>query len=184
LGEVRHAELANAAAALGVGHVELLDHSDGALRSVPLDRLGAEVARVTRERSADLVLVFDEGGVTGHPDHARATEAALYGATELPVLAWTIPRDVADTLNAELGTAFVGRTTAEIDVVVTVDREAQSRAIACHVSQSVENLVLARRLELQGEAEWLRWLRAPSGGTPERALFAPAQLPSAIRPTA
>jgi LmbE family N-acetylglucosaminyl deacetylase len=37
----------------------------------------------------DLLLVFDECGVTGHPDHVRATEAALDAArsAHLPVVA-------------------------------------------------------------------------------------------------
>jgi N-acetylglucosamine malate deacetylase 2 len=161
LHETRRVELSSAAAALGIGSVELWGHPDGSLTSVGLDRLAETVADAARRTAADLLVVFDEHGVTGHPDHCRATEAALVGAPALPVLAWTVPLQVADALNAELGTRFVGRGAHEIDLVLTVDREAQRRAIACHASQCDGNTVLRRRLELSGDREWLRWLRRP-----------------------
>lgn len=168
LGERRGAELRAAAVELGLGRVELRDHPDGALATVPLEQLAAEVATMAGEVGADLLVVFDEGGVTGHPDHCRATEAAVAGAPAVPVLAWTLPRQVADTLNADLGTSFVGRADREIDVVLPVDRVGQRRAIACHASQSVDNSVLWRRLELLGEAEALRWLRRPASDAADR----------------
>lgn len=160
--EVRRGELSSAAAELGIGSVELLDHPDGCLTSVGLDHLAGTVAAVARRVAADLLVVFDEHGVTGHPDHARATEAALAVAPALPALAWTVPLQVADAVNAELGTRFVGRGAHEIDLVLTVDREAQWRAISCHASQSDGNTVLRRRLELSGDSESLRWLRRPA----------------------
>ena len=63
-----------------------------------------------RQVDADGILAFASSGVTGHPDHAAATSAALAAAEllDLPVLGWTIPSTVADTLNAEHDTAFVG----------------------------------------------------------------------------
>ena len=128
---------------------------------MPLDELAADVETMAGKVGADLLLVFDEGGVTGHPDHCRATEAALAGAPGLPVLAWTLPRRVADSLNAELGTTFIGRADEEVDVVLRTDRAGQHRAIACHISQSADNPVLRRRLELLGNEESLRWLRNP-----------------------
>jgi N-acetylglucosamine malate deacetylase 2 len=165
LGPIRRRELTEAAAVLGMERVELLDHPDGALDRVPIERLAGEVADMVETVGADVVLVFDEGGVTGHPDHCRATEAALQGAPRLPVLAWSVPRPVAETLNAEHATSFVGRGDTEIDVTLTVDRDAQWRAIACHSSQSRDNPVLRRRLELLADREVLRWLRRPEPKT-------------------
>jgi len=106
----------------------------------------------------DLLLVFDECGVTGHPDHVRATEAALDAArsAHLPVVAWGLPEDVAVVLNLKFGTTFCGRTPPELDFRLSVDRVTQQRAIACHASQASDNAVLWRRLELLGDAEWLR----------------------------
>jgi len=169
LHHVRAAELAAAATVLGAHDVRLLDHPDGGLASLPLGVLAGQVAARAEAVSADLVVVFDEGGVTGHPDHCRATEAALAGAPDLPALAWSVPRAVADRLNDELGTAFAGREPAEIDLVVAVDRKTQRRAIACHLSQSADNPVLWRRLELLGDREALRWLRRPEPPGPEPA---------------
>lgn len=161
LREVRRAELAAAGTALGIGPLTILDHPDGALASVASDRLAAQVAAAAAGVAADLLVVFDEDGVTGHPDHRAATAAALAATPSLPVLGWTVPRAVAGVLNAELGTGFGGRTADEVDLVLSVDRGPQHRAIACHASQSVDNPVLWRRLELLGDREWLRWLRRP-----------------------
>ncbi len=162
LAEIRRAELDGAAAALGIGRIQLLNRPDGSLAEEPLEDLAGEVAATVDEVSADLLLVFDEGGITGHPDHRRATEAALAGAPTLPVLAWSLPLDVAGALNAEFGATFLGRDEPEIDVVVRVDRTHQRQAIACHTSQSSDNPVLWRRLELLGDEEALRWLRSPA----------------------
>ena len=159
LAELRTAELASAARLLGISSTELLDYRDGALREVPLDELSRAVRTAASEVGAELLVVFDEGGITGHPDHCRATEAALAAHPPLPVLAWAVPNQVAEALHAELGVRFVGRPDEEIDLVVPVDRELQRRAVACHASQSVGNPVVWRRLELHGDAEALRWLR-------------------------
>ncbi|MGC8471702.1 MAG: PIG-L deacetylase family protein [Acidimicrobiales bacterium] len=163
LGELRRAELHCAAAELGVNRVELLEHPDSSLVSEPLGLLAGEVEAMARAVDADLVVVFDEEGVTGHPDHRRATEAAIAGAPKLPILAWTLPRQVADALNAEFGTSFRGHDEHAVDIVLHVDRTVQHRAIACHRSQCHENPVLARRLALLGDEEFLRWLRTPAG---------------------
>ena len=159
LHEIRRDELAAAAAELGIDRVELLDYPDGWLETVTVEELAAEVGRVVKSTVADLLVVFDEGGITGHPDHRRATLAALHGAPDLPVLAWSLPRNVAETLNSEFATTFVGRDRHEIDLVLSVDRDAQRRAISHHASQCTDNPVLWRRIELLGETESLRWLR-------------------------
>jgi len=162
LAEVRARELAAAGAVLGIAHVELLTYPDGALATIPLIDLAAHVRRLAARFSADLLLVFDEGGITGHPDHCVATEAALVAAREidLSVLAWAMPKETADRLNREFATHFVGRDDAELDMVINVDRVRQGQAIACHESQAGQNPVLWRRLELLGEREWLRVLAA------------------------
>ncbi len=168
LDELRSAELARAAAELGVARVELTAHPDGSLESEPLDQLAAEVAAMALEVGAELLVVFDEDGVTDHPDHRRATQAALAGAPGLAALAWTVPRSVSQVLNAELGTTFIGRPEEEIDLVLRVDRARQHRAIACHQSQSTNNPVLRRRLELLGDTESLHWLRKADPHVPPR----------------
>ena len=161
LGEIRAGELAAAAAVLGVEEVTLLKYADGHLGDVPVEELAQRVDEATG--SARVLVVFDEGGISGHPDHRAATAAALLAADrrELSVLAWVVPDRVADTLNAEHGTSFVGRSDVDVDYAVEVDRQRQRQAIACHASQSADNHVLWRRLELSGAFESLRWLRPP-----------------------
>ncbi len=159
LAMLRAQELATAAAVLGVAHVELLAYPDGGLGAVPLTELSAHVERLAAPDAT--LLVFDEGGITGHRDHQRATQAALVSADRmaLPVFAWALPLAVAEALNAEFGATFVGRAETALAIGLRVDRTRQLRAIACHHSQSTENPVLWRRLQLQGEREYLRTLR-------------------------
>jgi LmbE family N-acetylglucosaminyl deacetylase len=158
LGEVRAEELRAAAAVLGVEHAELLSYPDGNLAGVPEGELAGLAGDALTD--ADLLLVFDRGGITGHPDHCQATAAALLAARrhQLPVLAWALPEEVAAQLNAEFGTTFAGRPQSELDIVIDVVRARQRSAIACHASQAGDNPVLWRRLELLGAREHLRWL--------------------------
>lgn len=164
LSMVRSQELQAASAELRLHRVELHRYPDGRLASVPLDELVGHVLRLIAEDKPSHLLAFDRDGVTGHPDHDRATQAALAaaGTTRLPVLAWTLPAGVAQALNAEFGTAFVGRDAADIDVTLTVSRERQRRAIACHRGQAIDNPVLYRRLELLGDREHLRVIHPPA----------------------
>ncbi len=156
---VRQRELNRAAATLGVGDVRLLDYPDGKLDVMSLDTLRTDVEAMIKRFHPDMLLVFDKGGVTGHPDHKRATEAARSAARgDCPVVAWALPQEVAAALNLEFGTAFCGRPPTELDFRLPVDRVTQRRAIACHASQASDNPVLWRRLELLGDTEWLRIL--------------------------
>jgi N-acetylglucosamine malate deacetylase 2 len=156
-------ELREAGRILRVTSLEVLQYRDGMLASHAVGGLVEDVRRMACEVKADGLLVFDNGGVTGHPDHQRATEAAVSAAIllGLPVLAWAIPTEVASQLNAAHDTAFVGRTPSELSIALQVDRTTQKRAIAKHGSQSTDNPVLWKRLELLGDTEWLRWLRPP-----------------------
>lgn len=161
LSQVRAQELRDAAKELGIGSAVLLDYRDGLLSDVVEKILTAEVFREVRDRPVDGLLVFDPSGLTGHPDHVAATGAALAAAQklDLPVLGWTIPVEVADTLNVEFKAGFIGHRDDEVDVVIEVDRDRQRSASLCHESQAVPGSVLWRRLELLGNSEYLRWLR-------------------------
>lgn len=163
LAALREAELRAAAEALGAADVQLLDLPDGGLASLPPEDLLPPVLAAVSRTAADGLLVFDSSGVTGHPDHAAATRAAVAAAERvgLPVLGWTLPLWVAEQLREELGAGFAGHTDAEIDLELTVDRERQRQAVACHPSQAVPGSVLWRRLELLGDREHLRWLVHP-----------------------
>jgi LmbE family N-acetylglucosaminyl deacetylase len=161
LEQVRGAELAAAAEALGLDRVELLGYPDAHLAEIDLTELADRVAATARASRPDGLVVFDPSGVTGHPDHVRATAAALVAAQalDLPVLGWTLPASVAGQLRREHGAPFTGHPPYEIALSVPVDRDRQRRAVACHPSQAVPGSVLWRRLELLGDQEHLRWLR-------------------------
>lgn len=166
LSRMRREELAAASRELGVAEAILHHHPDGALKTVCRHVLAGEVIDEIGVVRAEGLLVFDETGVTGHPDHAAATSAALLAAevVDLPVLAWTLPRSVADQLNDELGvSAFSGCEPESIDVAIRVDRTHQIAASHAHHTQAVPTSPLWRRLELLGDTEHLRWLRLAEG---------------------
>lgn len=160
LGELRATELAAAGDVLGIDRAELLAWPDGGLADRPVVELAAPIAAMARETDADMLLSFDESGVTGHPDHRRASEAArtVANASGMVAFAWAVPEPVAAQLNDEFGTTFVGYGPHDLPMAVPVDREQQRRAIAHHASQATDNPVLWRRLELTGSTDHLRLL--------------------------
>jgi uncharacterized protein (DUF302 family) len=54
---------------------------------------------------------------------------------------------------------LAGRAAGDLDQTLIVTRAGQQQAIACHRSQSADNPVLRRRLDLLGDTEHLRLLR-------------------------
>jgi len=117
----------------------LLRYPDGTLASVCRSQLVGAVVDAARDTRPD----------------------GLLDVLDLLVLGWTLPAEVAATLNAERGAAFTGHSPDDIDYVVGVDRARQLAAIAAHASQALSTSVLWRRLDLLGTTEHLRRLRAP-----------------------
>ena len=156
LAERRAAELRAACTALGIHRLNQLPYPDGHLAEVSQEELANYVEAMLDGSS--VLVVFEEGGITGHPDHRAATAAAVLAAKRrgLALLEWGMSPDVASTLRAEFGLPF-----SDVDgdgcVDVAVDRTRQHAAISCHASQSADNPVLRRRLELQGNSERLRY---------------------------
>jgi len=97
------------------------------------------VLRAIAEEHPSHLLVLDPDGVTGHPDHRHATQAALTAARHQPAgTCLGLPLSIAQRLNADLDTVFTGRDPAELDLTLTVSRQRQWRATARHRSQSTE----------------------------------------------
>ncbi|MEI6620799.1 MAG: PIG-L deacetylase family protein [Actinomycetes bacterium] len=164
LSAIRSQEFVAAADALGVTSTWLGDYPDGHLEDVGLDVLVAEVGRFADIVKPDGIVAFDSSGVTGHPDHQRATEVAVAAAQQrtIGVLGWTLPSVVSASLGVEFGsTSMIGHAPIDIDLIVTVDRLRQLQAVHCHASQAVPGSILWRRLELLGPREHLRWLTVP-----------------------
>jgi N-acetylglucosamine malate deacetylase 2 len=171
LHQERARELRAAAAELRIAGVTLLDYPDGRLGAVPPGELAARAARVMASLRPDGLLVFDDTGITSHPDHRAATRAAQDAAqaARLPVLAWALPDTIADQLRRETGEAFAGQPPDRLDLCVRVDRARQRRATQLHASQVSPGAVVWRRLQLQGGCEHLRWLSRPAGPCQEGA---------------
>lgn len=159
----RGRELELASAELGTATVDLLDYRDGQLDAAPVTARAACVVSAIRQYQPAGLIVFDETGITGHPDHKAATAAALHAAEPrgLPVLGWTLPDQVASQLRSETGQPFAGQPPARIDFRIQVSRAAQRRASLAHASQVSPTAVLWRRLDLLGDYEHLRWLLNP-----------------------
>ncbi|MCL4448505.1 MAG: PIG-L family deacetylase [Actinobacteria bacterium] len=168
--DIRAHEFEQAALRLNLAYAELLDYPDGQLNRTPVHELSEKIISLCNGLAVDALLVFDVGGITGHPDHEMATQAALYARDTIvgfpdiatpDVLGWVVPLHVGEKLNTELGTKFIGRTPTSVEFVLEVPhglRERQWEAIKCHKSQVIGNAVLPRRLELQGGYEWLKKL--------------------------
>lgn len=164
LAAARQAELAEAAARLGLSGVFLADFADGALSLVPERILDDAVERELGD--ATVIVTFESGGVTGHPDHQAAFSAAARAAGRhgLLLAEWGVSPEVADGLRRELGVPFTALDGPDV-TELAVDRLRQRAAIACHVSQATGNTVLERRLALQRNRERVRLTRpAPLSG--------------------
>lgn len=155
----RSEELRAACTALGIHRLEQLPYPDGRLAGVNPDELADRVEAMLA--GATMLVVFEAGGITGHPDHRAATGAALLAARRrgLAVLEWGVAPEVAAALRSEFGAPFTAIDGAGC-IDLPVDRTRQYEAIACHASQSADNPVLRRRLELQGDTERLRYTPA------------------------
>jgi N-acetylglucosamine malate deacetylase 2 len=160
----REAELQHASTQLAVASVTLLGYPDGRLAAIPPTALAAHAVKLAARHQPDGLLVFDDTGVTSHPDHQAATRAAVLAATAtgLPVLAWTLPTAIADRIRAETGQPFTGQPPDSLDLCIRVDRTRQRRAALAHASQISPSAVVWRRWQLQGDCEHLRWLLPPA----------------------
>jgi LmbE family N-acetylglucosaminyl deacetylase len=158
----RRQELQQAAQKLGLASAELLSLPDGGLASMS----SADLEQTVDDRlgDSDLVVVFEPGGVTGHPDHRAATAAAEKVALGrgLLCLEWGLAREVAESLQQQFGVPFTHvEQMGSWPVEIIVDREGQRAAISCHLSQDPDNPVLERRLALEDNRE-LIYVRRPS----------------------
>jgi N-acetylglucosamine malate deacetylase 2 len=164
LGPRRRAEFASACEALGVRRRWLETHPDGALAAIPLADLVADVAKVVEEHDPEVVLVFHPDGITSHPDHRRATEAArvAVAGSGRQVLAWYVPASIGRRLDGRFGTSFDPVEPRPGDLVVEVDRAAQEAALVCHHSQEASLTLVRHRNHLLGDHEHLRPLEDPT----------------------
>jgi LmbE family N-acetylglucosaminyl deacetylase len=92
LAELRRGETQQAASVLGVARVEFLGYHDsgmpgeasngapGTLWSADVAEVADRLAAVLRQEDASALVVYDEFGIYGHPDHLQVHRAGLLGA--------------------------------------------------------------------------------------------------------
>jgi LmbE family N-acetylglucosaminyl deacetylase len=96
LGELRAAEAHRAAEELGAARVAFLGYRDSGERrgdsgsdsfaAADLDQAAGLVVELLRQEGAAALIIYDEHGVTGHPDHVQAHRVGARAAAALPGL--------------------------------------------------------------------------------------------------
>jgi LmbE family N-acetylglucosaminyl deacetylase len=196
LGRIRERELRDAARALGVAHVTLLDYEDSRLDRADSREAVARIAHEIRAARPDVVVTFPPDGAYGHPDHIAISQlatAAIVAAADahqvskLYYMAW----------GERMWTAYQGAFKKLVALVDGVERQANPwpdwaittvvdtrawgaqvwRAVECHASQVAVSTALASLAPPDREALWnaLSFYRAFSlvngGRRPETDLF-------------
>jgi len=184
LGEVRLAEAADSAAALGVSRVEWLGYADsghgevlepnpvGQVRFVRarIDEAAERLAAVLRTERADVLLGYDRNGGYGHRDHVRVHQVArraaeIAGTPRL--LEATVPRD--SLLKALRWAARVYRFPPEFDIS-TFERAYLPRAEITH-RIDVRGQIDAKRASMRAHVS------QSTGGDSDRTLAALLRMP-------
>jgi LmbE family N-acetylglucosaminyl deacetylase len=167
LAERRAKEAMRAAGILGVHRLEFLGYRDSGMMGdvgnqdprsfwrADIDEAADRLAAILQDERADVVTVYDETGVTGHPDHLRVhavgTRAAHLAATPR-IYEVTLSRSQAERLVAQAMLLEAIDTRLDVDlgqfgtpdeVITTVvdvggHLEQKRRAIAAHASQVSE----------------------------------------------
>lgn len=144
LAALRSEELRCSAETVGVADLVLLDYPDGGGASWDLDALASELAAHTRRIGPDVVVTFDELGVTRHPDHMavhRAVRLTLerdanhLGVRRLFHQVLTCPDD-ADPEGPSL--ACVAPEAVDVTVDITAFEPIKRAALACHRTQAAD----------------------------------------------
>ena len=146
---VRARELQDAAEALGISEIDLLDYRDRHLADAPAGEVRDVLAARIRRFRPHVVVTFDPNGMNGHADHvaiSRFTLDAVAAASDprwspagapshrvqrllwnSPVLPWEVTRP--KDLRREPGVDFV--------VDVAAQRTAKAAALRAHRTQNV-----------------------------------------------
>lgn len=173
LAGVREQELRCACAVLGLQPPILLDYRDGHLAQADPEMLTAEIVAIARDLRPQIMLTFDAGGLSGHPDHIAigyaAAKAFRRAEDVFALYTLAVPRSLAEALGMkQIRTVPDAAVTLAVDVSAALD--AKMAAIRCHRTQLSESPILAtpearRRLFLGVEHFCLAALRSVPEGT-------------------
>jgi LmbE family N-acetylglucosaminyl deacetylase len=171
LGEVRSAELEEAAGILGVEEVHFLGFRDGQLSDVPREHLVERAVEVVRRVRPHVLVGFGPDGVSRHPDHKTMCEVALAafdraadpgwypghlrdGAqpwAPLKLYQFEVPQEILAALDVPLSGVPLAKLTTVIDT--SGDAETKLRAFRCHRTQRKD---VERILSRPGYREFAR----------------------------
>jgi LmbE family N-acetylglucosaminyl deacetylase len=108
LAERREAETRASAQILGASRVEFLGYRDSGMVGTPanehpaafcqadLDEAAERLASILRDEGADVVTIYDENGVYGHPDHVQVHRVGVRAAERAGT-----PRVLESTMNRD-----------------------------------------------------------------------------------
>ena len=211
LARIRTAETERAAEMLRISRVEFLGYRDSGMAGTPhndapgsfwsadLDEAAERLASILEEETAEVLTVYDDNGVYGHPDHiqvhrvgVRAAERAgtprVYEATvnndavrriaaarlsEARTTGVALPPEFTDPAEISIGVPE-SRITTSVDVGAFVD--IKRAALAAHASQIDEtSFFLAMGLDVFREVFGTEWFirRGAPPGLQETSLFSP-----------
>lgn len=165
LAALRSEELRCSAATLGVGELVLLDYPDGDGVRWDVDALVAELAAAIRRIGPDVVITFDDQGITRHPDHMavhRAVRLALEAAADrlgvrrLFYQVVTCPEEASPE-----GPTYACVSPDAVDVTVDIRafEPVKRAALRCHRTQAADTRWMLDQPEgsLAGEHYVLGW---------------------------
>lgn len=78
LGSIRTRELESVAKHLGIKRVTHMGYKDGTLPDVAIGELEDKLIRAMINLTPTIVITFEPGGISNHPDHIRLTRATTY----------------------------------------------------------------------------------------------------------
>lgn len=87
VGEVRKQELRRAAKILGISKIHFLGLIDGTLRYIKNADIESRIFEIIKTENPDVVITFDKGGGSNHPDHKAVSRAATKMFKEYKMLA-------------------------------------------------------------------------------------------------
>ena len=169
LGPLREQELRLSLAEVGVHEHHWLDHVDGGLADLPLDRAAAALAPFVAALQPDVIVTFGPDGMTGHADHRAVSawtteawrlagrDAALWYATLTPEFhaEWGGLNDEVGLWTAEPPVTPTSELAAEVRLSGDLlDRK--HRALRAHASQTrgLEDIVGAATYRSWWSAEY------------------------------
>jgi LmbE family N-acetylglucosaminyl deacetylase len=203
LGQRRVKETMEAARILGVHRVEFLGYRDSGMMGAPandapqsfwradVEQAARRVAAVLIQEQADVLTIYDEGGISGQPDHVQVHRVGLIAAhlAATPrVYELTINRAHLQRLMHEAARVGVPVPKFDVDpehlgtpneaITTTVDVRdyvaVKRRAMEAHASQLSEAAFLSvMPRELFAQAWGWEWFirRGAAGSTRETSLF-------------